>query len=240
MSIILNAVRFLSISLIGLTIGYLYLLINIESGRDHPHEICRTNTKEISTWLLGILFIILMRMCYMVCTRRSNDAIDWDGNQFSDNYNIIHSFYMIQVVFGALGWLSARSLWKYFTNPLECVNGGNTLDEFVAFGFIAFLIVSLPNYCKCCAVLGIVLATIVSPVQMFLRLDQYFARRPGKIFMGDKPQCCVCYEANCWIIDCGHLICRDCVPQIKSQECPLCRSRIRLVEPFREKKTHTV
>jgi hypothetical protein len=229
--LILNTVRLLFVLLIGLTIVYLYLIFNIESHSDHPQEICRTHTKEIALWMLYILLAVLMRMCYMVCTRRYNE-IDWDGNLFSDNYNIIHSFYIIQVLFSALGWLSARSLMNTTTYSLECYGNGNKLDEFIGFGFIPFLLVSLPNYFKCCIVLAIAIATIFAPVQMFHRLDQYFVRRPVKIFMGDTPECCVCYDANCWVITCGHLICRECVPQIKSQECPLCRSRIYLVEPF--------
>jgi hypothetical protein len=228
MNLILNAVRLLTFLMIGLTIQYMHLLTNIESGSNHPNEICRTTTKEMALWLLFIMLMILMRMFFMVCTRGYNE-IDWGGNIFSDNYNIIHSFYIIQVILGALGWLSARSMWTYFT--IDCFEG-NLLYEFVAFGFISFLLVSLPNYCKCCIVIGIAIATIVAPVQMFLQLDRYFARRPGKIFVGDKPECCVCYDANCWVIACGHLICRECVPQIKSQECPLCRSRIYLIEPF--------
>ena len=50
--------------------------------------------------------------------------------------------------------------------------------------------------------------------------------------MGNIPECCVCYEENCWINNCGHLICKVCISQLNSRKCPLCNANIDLIQSY--------
>ena len=61
-------------------------------------------------------------------------------------------------------------------------------------------------------------------------------RKNIKIFIGNEPECCVCYEEKCWIIKCGHLICKNCVSNLKKIECPLCKSPICFIQSYENYK----
>jgi hypothetical protein len=38
--------------------------------------------------------------------------------------------------------------------------------------------------------------------------------------------CCVCYDPNFLLTECNHSICRECLCNLKTKRCPMCRKRI--------------
>lgn len=74
---------------------------------------------------------------------------------------------------------------------------------------------------------------IVIPVPMFKYFDRILEKmthkKKIKIYCGDTPECCVCYETNYSINCCGHLICKNCAERIINKKCPLCNNNISLI-----------
>jgi hypothetical protein len=233
--------------MIGLTILQGYSINRLDNQIKIREEECERDFLEIYVATI-IVFMLLMRMFIGVFTR-SYHEIDWQDDLFeivvnnsnnSKKYNIMQTFYIIQIVLGYIGILSGRSIWNYFA---DIDDSCAPLYEFVAFGFFPFLIFSLKNYYKLCVGIILVIATIIVPKKMFTYFDELLENKYNhdgckniKIFIGNVPECCVCYEENCWIIECGHLICKNCIPQIRNLKCPLCKSSIHLIQSYENYK----
>lgn len=253
MSIIFHFVKLIIICMIGLTIFQGYSINKLDNQLKMRKEACQGEFLEIY-FAMTILFMLLMRMFFGVFTR-SHHEIDWEDDLFeivdnnsnnSKKYNIMQTVYIIQIISGYIGILSGRSIWNYVVDSDPDNNNCALLYEFVAFGFFPFLIFSLKNYYKLCIGFILVIATIIVPKKMFTYFDDllenkynkynYTCKRNIKLFIGNVPECCVCYEENCWIIECGHLICKNCVPRIKNLKCPLCKSSIHFIQSYENYK----
>lgn len=255
MSIIFHFVKLIIVCMIGLTIFQGYSISRLDDQIKIREEECERTFLEVYV-ATTIMFMLLMRMFIGVFTR-SHHEIDWEDDLFeivdeivvnnsnhSKKYNIMQTFYIIQIAFGCIGILSGRSMWKYLVDISDSCSCA-PLYEFIAFGFFPFLIVSLKNYYKLCVGIILVIATVIVPKKMFTYFDQLLenkynknnkCKRNIKLFIGNVPECCVCYEKNCWIIECGHLICKNCIPRIQNLKCPLCKSSIHLVESYENYK----
>ena len=220
--------RILVIAMLGLNVIYISLLVSMTDHAETDGIKYNQHNQIGSRFALGLLIVmsvLLTRMCFMVFTLKYHE-IDWDGTIFSDNYNIMHSYYMIQVVYGGLGGISGHYLLQYYLGTLTKTR----MNLFISFGFAPFLLVSLPNYLKYGTTLLTEVATVIAPKRMIFWLTIYFQKYPPKIFMESKPECCICYEdEKCCVNRCGHLICSECVIQIKNSKCPLCRMPIRII-----------
>lgn len=205
--------------MLGLNVVYMFLLVSMT---DQHNQI----GSRFAFGLLIVMSVLLTRMCFMVFTLKYHE-IDWDGTIFSDKYNIMHSYYMIQAVSGGLGGISGHYLLQYYLGTLTKTR----MNLFISFGFAPFLLVSLPNYLKYGTTLLTEVATVIAPKRMIFWLTLYFQKYPPKIFMESKPECCICYEDEKCCVNrcCGHLICSECVIQIKNSKCPLCRMPIRII-----------
>lgn len=50
--------------------------------------------------------------------------------------------------------------------------------------------------------------------------------------MNQERECCVCYEINnCPELSCNHIVCQECYDQLRSNNCPLCRTPFRDINP---------
>jgi hypothetical protein len=85
----------------------------------------------------------------------------------------------------------------------------------------------------------------ILPKHVFEKIDSYLARSidinvqtnyPIKLYYGNEPECCVCYDIECNIIECGHLLCDVCNQKTTNRECPLCKSEIKVVETYNDYK----
>ena len=242
--------------MIGLTMFQGYSINRLDDQIKIREEECERTFLEVYV-ATTIMFMLLMRMFIGVFTR-SHHEIDWEDDLFeivdeivvnnsnhSKKYNIMRTFRIIQIAFGCIGILSGRSMWKYFVGISDDSSRCAPLYEFIAFGFFPFLIVSLKNYYKLCVGIILAIATIIVPKKMFTYFDQLLenkynkynrCKRNIKLFIGNVPECCVCYEEKCWIIECGHLICKNCIPRIQNLKCPLCRTSIHLVQSYENYK----
>lgn len=235
MNIIHNLVKLCIAGMILLHLCYIYLLINVDIKGE-----CVSNGKQIYRCVLIILFISLLLMVRMfigVLTHRY-DEIDWNYNFFqladndSNRYYIMCTFYLVEILFGFLGVSSIKCIWNYFEfSDDKCYY----INEYIGIGLFPFFLVSIYNYYKLCVGFILGIALIIIPKTMFHYFDSLLENKSKittKVFIGNTPECCVCYEENCWINRCGHLICKNCIEQIKSLKCPLCQGNIDLVQSY--------
>ena len=264
MSIIFHGVKLNIVCMIALTIFQGYSINKLDDQIKIREKECERNFLEIYV-AMTIVFMLLMRMFIGVFTR-SYHEINWEDDDLfefvdeivddnnsnrSKKYNIMRTFYIIQIAFGCIGILSGRSMWKYF---VDIDDSCAPLYEFIAFGFFPLLIVSLKLYCKLCIGTILAIATITTNIVTII-ISTYFdlllenkynniynnirnnrCKRNIKLFIGNVPECCVCYEENCWINECGHLICKNCIPRIQNLKCPICKSSIHLVQSYEKYK----
>jgi len=213
---------------------YIYLLIGILRI-----DKCITDAVEISYCLLFELVtleLLLFRMLIGVFTH-SHTEIIWEYSVINNNdvnrYNIMFTFILVQVVFCLIGLLSIKSIWNYFKYvDTNCV----LLNEYIGFGFLSFFVVSLYNYYQLCYIFVLGIITIIIPKKMFYYFDELLDNRLKvniKVFVGDNPECCICYEENCWINQCGHLICKNCIDKMNNGICPLCKQKLHLVQSYK-------
>jgi hypothetical protein len=248
MSIIVSFVKLTIICMIGVTIIQIHSINQI--NEINKEEQCKNSDfVDVLYIVINVLLLLLMRMFYGVFAHSHNE-IDWEDDLFefvhgshdnnnSKKYNIMRTFYIIQIVLGYIGILSVISIWNYFMYPQSICR---LFYEFVAFGFFPYILISLKTYYKLCFGFMLAVATIISPKKMFIYFDELLENRCNKyrknikIFTGNAPECCVCYEEKCWIIKCGHLVCKNCVSQFKKLECPLCKSSICFIQSYENYK----
>jgi hypothetical protein len=214
------------------------------------------NDYYLLCYALIIMCALLIYICFVVFTFKY-DQIDWeeyDLFEMIENYSLQHhsnkiyirrSFYVMKIIIGFIGYLSGKNTLYYFMYPNDSCK---LLYQFIASALI-YLLISIKNYYKCCIGIAFVIATIVAPRTMFYYFDRVLENRKNhqanknenkkviKIFVGVIPECCVCYEEDCLILVCGHLVCNACVPKLKTLNCPVCRSSIGIVQNYKKYKT---
>lgn len=43
----------------------------------------------------------------------------------------------------------------------------------------------------------------------------------------DNDECCICLEKDkLWKTSCNHIVCKNCIPQMKNKICPMCRKNL--------------
>lgn len=43
----------------------------------------------------------------------------------------------------------------------------------------------------------------------------------------ENDECCICLEKdNLWKTSCNHIVCKNCIPQMKNKICPMCRKNL--------------
>jgi len=214
-----GAVKLCIIGMIVLHFYYMYSLISLNiNGK------CVSDAQDLVLYVklfIGVILLLLIRMYEIY------DIVAHNINQ----YNINITFRGIQVMFGLTGLISLKGLWNYF-NYIDdrCL----VLNEFIGIGLFPLFLVSIYVYYKFCVIIFYILASIILPKTIFLYFNNLLKNRSNniKIYMGSIPECCVCYEENCWINNCGHLICKMCIPQLNPKNCPLCKANIDLIESY--------
>lgn len=233
MYIIFNFVKVAIISMIALHLLYIYLIITIQTNNCSNHIL---NVYWIVLTKMIALLLLFIRMFYGISSRNYHQ-INWNDNVVEsiqhNQYNIMSTFKIVQYIFAGIGLLSIKSIWNYVLDK-DC-----PINEFIGFGFIPYVLISLNMYYNICYVVVCVFATIFIPKRMFQYFDELLDQRyihVKKFYPGNSPECCVCYDENCWINECGHLICKECIDRMQSYKCPLCKSNISLIQSFQNYK----
>jgi len=43
----------------------------------------------------------------------------------------------------------------------------------------------------------------------------------------ENDECCICLEKDkLWKTSCNHIVCKNCIPQMKNKKCPMCRKNL--------------
>lgn len=266
MSIIFNLFKIVIVLGIGIHVLFLDSLIQlgnkinkVDETTSEKKQYCniyndKFNDYYLLCYALIIMCALLIYICFVVFTFKY-DQIDWeeyDIFEMIENYSIQHhnsnkiyiqrSFYVMKIIIGFIGYLSGKNTLYYFMYPNDSCK---LLYQFMAYALI-YLLISIKNYYKCCIGIVFVIATIVAPRTMFYYFDRVLDenrknqanenKKVIKIFVGAIPECCVCYEEDCLILVCGHLVCNACVQKLKTLNCPLCRSSISIVQNYKKYK----
>jgi hypothetical protein len=208
------------------------------------------------------LVVASMLFVYMFTLLHTFEYHQFDWEEYSlfqlvENYyiqrdsNKIHIqsiIYMIKISFAFIGYVSGKNMLHYLTMN-EDNNNCEIIYVFMGFGFIPYLFMSITSYYNCVVGIILLIATIFAPRTMFYYFDRVLENRKKnhqvnknenkkdiKIFIGSLPECCVCYEEDCSINACGHLICNTCVSQLKNVRCPLCMSSINIIQSYKNYK----
>lgn len=158
----------------------------------------------------------------------------------SNKIYIQRTVYMIKISFAFIGYISGKNVFHYFTMN-EDNNHCQIMYEFMGFGFMPYIFMSITSYYNFFVGIILLIATIFAPRTMFYYFDQILEnikknKKDIKIFIGSVPECCVCYEEDCLINACGHLICSTCVSKLKNVRCPLCMSSIHTIQSYKDYK----
>ena len=224
--------------MIALHILYIYLLITIQTNN------CSNNILSVYWLVLTKMIALLILFIRMFCViiSRNYQQINWTDDLHEsiqhNQYNIMSTFKIVQYIFAGIGLLSMKAIWNYF-NSQPVLDKHCPLKEFIGFGFIPFMLISVNIYFNICYSIVCVFATIFIPKRMFQYFDQLLDARyihVKKFYPGNSPECCVCYDENCWINECGHLICKKCVDRMQPNKCPLCKSNISLIQSYQNYK----
>lgn len=164
----------------------------------------------------------------------------------SNKIYIQRTIYMIKISFAFIGYVSGKNVLNYFTMN-EDNNNCKIIYEFMGFGFMPYIFISITSYYNCLVRMILLIVTIFEPRTMFYYFDRILEKikktcnsnndkKDIKIFIGSIPECCVCYEEDCSINACGHLICSTCVSQLINVKCPLCMSSINIIQSYKNYK----
>ncbi len=238
MYIIFNFVKLAVVSMIAVHLIYVYLIITL------PTPDCSNHILNmywiVLTKMIGLL-ILFTRMFYGI-TSRNYQQINWNDNLSEsiqhNQYNIMSTFKIVQYIFAGIGLVSIKAIWNYFY-PEQVLDKICPIQEFIGFGFFPYILISLNIYYNICYAIVCAFATLFIPKVMFHYFDELLDRRYTpiiNIYTGNSPECCVCYDENCWINKCGHLICKKCIDQMQTYTCPLCKSNISLIQSFKNYK----
>jgi hypothetical protein len=241
----LNLVRgTLSLGLV-VNIIYLYLLFRYDNMNTCINEMLSTTT-VFNKWILITHCMLLFRIWLFSITKNYNE-IDWEYHLFminhSNKFNIGLSYKILQIVQGFIGFFNILTITHLYYNDDACIHDRHLID-FESLGFIPFIIVSIAIYLKLVICIFILIGMIILPKRVFEKIDSYIAinmvdariqpNYPQKIYYGNDPECCVCYDIECNIMECGHLLCSVCNQKFTNRKCPLCKSELKIVETFND------
>jgi hypothetical protein len=243
----LNLVR--GIITLGLVtnIIYLYLLFRYDNMNTCINEMLSTTT-VFNKWILIIHCILLFRICLFSITN-NYDEIEWEYNLFminrSNKFNIVLSYKILQIAQGFIGFFNILTFKYLYYNDEACIHDRHLIN-FESLGFIPFIVVSIGIYVKVIVCIFILIGMVILPKQVFEKIDNYLADNmidvsiqsnyPKKIYYGNYPECCVCYNIECNINECGHLLCDECNKKFINKKCPLCKSELTVVETYTDYK----
>jgi hypothetical protein len=227
-------------------ITYLILLFRYDNKNTCINDMLITTT-VFNKWILIIHCILLFRMCLFSITHNYNE-IEWEYHIFmfnrSNKFNIVLSYKILQIVQGFIGFFSILTFTHLYYNDDACIHDRHLIN-FESLGFIPFIILSIGIYVKVIVCILILICMAILPKHTFEKIDSYLARSidinvqinyPIKLYYGNEPECCVCYDIECNIIECGHLLCDVCNQKTTNRECPLCKSEIKVVETYNDYK----
>ena len=241
----LNIVRgLLSLGLV-VNIAYLNLLFDYDKMNTCINEMLTTITIA-NKWILIIHILLLARMLFFSLILTS-DEIEWRYQLFQINptnkFNMIISYRILQTVQGCIGFFNLMTFIHLYYNKDACIQDRHLID-FQSFALLPFILISIEFYLKLIIIVFVLVAMMFVPKRVFEKIDSYLYRNtidmndlpmtnyPRNIYCGNVPECCVCYESECNIIECGHLICDECQLKINNGECPICKSKMILIEPY--------
>jgi hypothetical protein len=59
------------------------------------------------------------------------------------------------------------------------------------------------------------------------KLPKYKTEDEDKSSFDENDECCICLEKDkLWKTSCNHIVCKNCIPQMKKNICPMCRKDI--------------
>jgi hypothetical protein len=242
----LNIVRGLSSLGLVVNIIYLYLLFRYDNINTCINEMLTTTT-VFNKWILITHCILLFRICLFSITN-NYDEIDWEYHLFminrSNKFNVVLSYKILQIVQGLIGFFNILTFTHLYYNDDACIHDRHLIN-FESLGFIPFIILSIQIYVKLIGCIFILIGMVILPKPVFERIDSYLAgiidvsiqpNYPKKMYYGAYPECCVCYDIECNINECGHLLCYECNKKITKRKCPLCKSELKIVETYTDYK----
>jgi len=255
------------ITMIGICLHVPIIHFLVQSRRE-MHEInnekpyCSVSDDYFSDYylLLCALVFVTMLFVYMFTVFHTFEYDQFDWEEYSlfelvENYYIQRdsnkiyiqrTIYMIKFSFAFIGYVSVKNVFHYFTMN-EDNNHCQIMYEFMGFGLMPYIFMSITSYYNFFIGVILFIATIFAPRKMFYYFDQILENRKKtrhnnndkkdiKIFIGSVPECCVCYEEDCSINACGHLICSTCVSKLINVKCPLCMSPIHIIQSYKDYK----
>jgi len=200
---------------------------------------------------LSILHILLILRLWFCCSLTLNDdEINWYIiEQVQDNrLNIPISIIIIQICQSLIGLFTMWIIDTMFINKSVCKDDRNLIN-YMTYAFLPFIIISVVFYIKCIYMLVIFIfmcimpSTVVDYIKQKFLENGYFENELDsieihnrRIYFGNSPECLICYNENCNILLCGHLLCTDCENRIFNGECPVCRSRLHVVQSYNDYK----
>jgi hypothetical protein len=200
---------------------------------------------------LSIFHILLLVRIWFWCSLIIDEnEINWYILEtVRDNrLNIPISLIIIQICQGLIGLFTMWIIDTMFIDKSVCIHDRNLIN-YITYAFLPFIIISIVFYIKCIYMLFIYIFICIIPdrivnyiKQKFLE-NRYFENELDsiqidnqRIYVGNSPECSICYNENCNILLCGHLLCSDCENRILNLECPVCRSRLHVVQSYNDYK----
>lgn len=59
------------------------------------------------------------------------------------------------------------------------------------------------------------------------KLPKYKTEDEDESSFDDNDECCICLEKDkLWKTSCNHIVCKNCIPQMKNKICPMCRKNL--------------
>ncbi len=272
MRIIFTFIKMITMLGICIHLSLIHLLVQSRREMYETNEIineksyCSVSDDYFSDYYLLLCAFVFATMLfvYMFTLLHTFEYDQFDWKEYSlfelvENYYIQRdsnkiyiqrTIYMIKISFAFIGYVSVKNVFHYFTMN-EDNNHCEIMYEFMGFGFIPYIFMSITSYYNFFVGVILLIATIFAPRKMFYYFDRIIENRKKirhnnnndkkdvKIFIGSVPECCVCYEEDCSINACGHLICSTCVSKLINVKCPLCTSSIHIIQSYKDyKKTN--
>lgn len=247
-----NILRFILVPPLIINILIIVFLFDRDANNTCTNIVLNSLT-ILFRWI-NVLHALLLGRIWILCIIKSAEHISWtlDGTTEFRRFNILMSYRVLQVVQAFIGLFEMMALNLLYTNKDICPDDRRLLD-FISTAFIPFIIISIEAYFKFVYFIGLLFLAGGCPRCFLDRIEPYLFPQtplistdrleqivielpephyPAKLFYGAQPECCVCYEERCDILECGHLICIQCQLQIRNLECPVCRCKMRVVESY--------
>jgi len=200
--------------------------------------------------VLSILHILAVFRIWVCCLTIDENYINWsllDGLR-DNRLNIPQSIVIIQIIQGLIGFFDIMNINILYLNTSVCIDDRNFIN-YITFAFLPFIIISVVFYVKCIYILLLFICICICRHRTLNYINCVIFNNEAidnqldnitidnhRIYYGNTPECSICYNQDCNILTCGHLLCNDCEYRILNQECPVCRSRLHVVQSYRDYK----